>query len=378
MSKREATGSRPVRKKRRGNKGNSMFTFSSLDPVRNDKKVVENVRVWNVSTSEKTGRIRGTRKTLQHFPKVSPPEEPSPSEVAGETEEAIDVEEAGALADSETVRTRRPKRKRVKGNDSTKMEQWIQHRSVFLDELLRLDGLGDASEGLKPCPDCANHPGSLRCGDCFGGVLRCSGCMVSAHKSLPLHRIQLWNGDFFENTSLETLGLVVDLSHSGEKCPMVTESKCIFVIDVSGYHFVRVRFCVCPHTSFLETFRQLLRVRWFPASILQPKTVFTFDLLDTYHKISMQGKLNLYDFYNAIMQKTDNRGHSKIEYRYHEMSRCVRQWRHLKDIKRGAAGHSIVAVDDLGDGALAVECPACPHPGRNLPPGWENESKDKS
>ena len=27
--------------------------------------------------------------------------------------------------------------------------------------------------------------------------------------------------------------------------------------------------------------------------------------------MSLQGKLNLYDFYNAIMQKTDNHGGSK-------------------------------------------------------------------
>ena len=60
------------------------------------------------------------------------------------------------------------------------------------------------------------------------------------------------------------------------------------------------------------------------------------------------------------------------------MSRCVRQWRHLKDIKRGGAGHTSTAVDDLGDGALAIECPACPHPGRNLPPEWENESRDRA
>ena len=60
------------------------------------------------------------------------------------------------------------------------------------------------------------------------------------------------------------------------------------------------------------------------------------------------------------------------------MSRCVRQWRHLKDIKRGAAGHASVPVEDLGDGTLAVECPACPHPGQNLPPEWENESGDRA
>jgi hypothetical protein len=54
-----------------------------------------------------------------------------------------------------------------------------------------------------------------------------------------------------------------------------------------------------------------MRYDWFPASVLRPKTVFTFDLMDTYHKISLQGKLNLYDFYNATMQKTDNYGGSK-------------------------------------------------------------------
>ena len=60
------------------------------------------------------------------------------------------------------------------------------------------------------------------------------------------------------------------------------------------------------------------------------------------------------------------------------MSRCIRQWRHLKDIKRGAAGHTSVAIDSLGDGALTIECPACPHPGRNLPRGWENAAEDKA
>ena len=66
------------------------------------------------------------------------------------------------------------------------------------------------------------------------------------------------------------------------------------------------------------------------------------------------------------------------QYRYHEMSRCVWQWRHIKDIKRGGAGHTSVAVEDLGDGALAIKCPACPHPGRNLPPDWEKATKDRA
>ena len=119
---------------------------------------------------------------------------------------------------------------------------------------------------------------------------------------------KLWNGGFFESVTLESLGLVINLGHHPNICPVNSDTQQITVIDLSGYHCVRVRFCTCSQSSFLEPFRQLLRVRWYPASVLRPKTVFTFDLLDTYHKVSMQGKLNLYDFYTMIIQKTDNCG----------------------------------------------------------------------
>ena len=113
--------------------------------------------------------------------------------------------------------------------------------------------------------------------------------------------------------TLESLGLVINLGHPTDICPVAPDIRRIFVIDLSGYHFVCVRFCACSRSSFLEPYRQLLRFGWFPASQLRPKTAFTFDLLDTYHKISLQGKLNLYDFYTSTMQKTDNCGRSKTK-----------------------------------------------------------------
>ena len=58
------------------------------------------------------------------------------------------------------------------------------------------------------------------------------------------------------------------------------------------------------------------------------------------------------------------------QHRYHEISRCVRQWRHLKQIKRGGGGHSLSNLASVPAGAFALECPACPHPDRNLPPDW--------
>lgn len=80
------------------------------------------------------------------------------------------------------------------------------------------------------------------------------------------------------------------------------------MIDFNGFHHVNVQFCGC---TGVEDYCQLLRVGWYPASYVRPKTAFTFNVLDTYHKLTLQGKLNLYDFYASILQKTDNCGRMK-------------------------------------------------------------------
>ena len=45
---------------------------------------------------------------------------------------------------------------------------------------------------------------------------------------------------------------------------------------------------------------------WFPATFERPKTAFTFDLLNLFHKVTLQGKTTLYDFYLAILQVSDS------------------------------------------------------------------------
>ena len=84
------------------------------------------------------------------------------------------------------------------------------------------------------------------------------------------------------------------------------------IINMDGWHKVQVAFCKCGTNGMSqEHYRQLLRMRWYPASFCNPKTAFTFDILETYHKVTLQGKLNLYDFYHAIVQKADNQGRLK-------------------------------------------------------------------
>lgn len=78
------------------------------------------------------------------------------------------------------------------------------------------------------------------------------------------------------------------------------------VFDISGIQAVNVDYCGCPNDKILDRRTQLLRLSWFPATFTRPNTVFTFDLLDTFHENSLQGKGNIYDFYHLLLRKTDN------------------------------------------------------------------------
>ena len=40
-------------------------------------------------------------------------------------------------------------------------------------------------------------------------------------------------------------------------------------------------------------------------------------------------------------------------------------------LKRAGCGHDRQGIAGTSQGELMVECPACPHPGRNLPDDWE-------
>jgi hypothetical protein len=166
--------------------------------------------------------------------------------------------------------------------------------------------------------------------ECSGSALQCAQCVVKAHVNHPLHRLEVsfqslfvsfhddnlcpkqWDcvSGFFHCKMLYGFGLVIRLGHHGRPCPVpCTLAKPFIVIDMNGVHQLRLEYCGCSRAQ--ENFRQILCHAWYPASSDQPKMAFTFDVLDTYHKLTLQGKLNLYDFYHAILQKTDNCGRLK-------------------------------------------------------------------
>jgi len=77
------------------------------------------------------------------------------------------------------------------------------------------------------------------------------------------------------------------------------------VFDISGPHLVTINYCDCRDEP-LSTWTQLLHEKWFPATLTRPQMAFTFDCLETFHELTLQGKTNLYDYYHTLLWRSDN------------------------------------------------------------------------
>ncbi|KAG2029310.1 hypothetical protein BDR03DRAFT_881153 [Suillus americanus] len=249
----------------------------------------------------------------------------------------------------------------------------MDDRDHFLLEFLRLEGRGDFlhQEACRGSAGCMNAP-EFRCEDCLGTELYCKACTVERHIENPTHRIEYWNSQHFEDTNLRDLGLQVQLGHPpGERCcnPSLVHNDFV-VLDINGVHNITLHFCECQ-TAQSRTM-QLLRMHWFPATTLDPKTTATFRLLHHFHVLSFESKASTFEYWQTLARLTNNTGINPPKDRYNALLRMVKEWRNLTLLKRSGQGHDPGGVAATQHGACAVLCPACPHPGKNLPNGWED------
>ena len=61
-----------------------------------------------------------------------------------------------------------------------------------------------------------------------------------------------------------------------------------------------------------------------------------------------------------------------LQDRYEEFLCMIQEWHHLKMLKCAGRGHDPAGVSATVEGECAVLCPACPHPGKNVPPNWRD------
>lgn len=78
------------------------------------------------------------------------------------------------------------------------------------------------------------------------------------------------------------------------------------VIHTNGIH--RVTICYCDCDCAVSRRQQLLRHRWYPATVHVPQTCATFEVLNQFHLLTLTSKLAVFAFYTTLERLTDNTG----------------------------------------------------------------------
>jgi hypothetical protein len=181
------------------------------------------------------------------------------------------------------------------------LTSWLQLRDQYLAILLQQEAISHTH-----CHLCKNDGILYRCQDCFGSPPCCRACLLYTHILSPFHRIQHWNGQFFESTKLMDLGYILHSGHGTTECPNsgTANETVICIIDVIGVFHHKIRWCCCKTAE--PMYAQLLRLGLYPSSTERPETVFTFSLLDYFHVDAMECKTSANNFYNKIRRLTDS------------------------------------------------------------------------
>ena len=172
----------------------------------------------------------------------------------------------------------------------------------------------------------------------------------------------------------------------------ITGSQDTLVIaHINGFFHHRIQWCAFlgspPH--HIQQFGHGL----FSASVIHPKTAFTFDVLDHFYMDAMECKMAGLSFFQKLRRFTNNAAPASVpvglhhpslslvswmmgsvQNHYRELLHVSCQWWNLQALKRFGFGHG--QSRDPGPGDLALFCPACPQPGINLPEGWEHDSNE--
>jgi CxC2 like cysteine cluster associated with KDZ transposases len=206
-----------------------------------------------------------------------------------------------------------------------------------------------------------------------------------------LPAMQEWKNGFFQRTTLQSLGLCIQLGHPlGQSCPFRARAHQNFVvIHVNSIHVINLDFCACSNSPTPR--EQLLEVGWWPSTPLEPQSAASMTVLRSFHTWNLQGQISPTDFYRGLEQMTCGDGLSSvpvsiclyIPWDHHsnadifkdhlaQWMLMVREWRRIKMTKRAGRGHDPTGIDGTSQGGLAIPCRACPQPDINLPIGWED------
>lgn len=171
---------------------------------------------------------------------------------------------------------------------------------------------------------------------------------------MPFHRVEQWNGSYFQQSWLRNVGVAIYLGHDFNPCPTARPfygdaadpgqagldgeiedeendpifhvshaegselpshdheqhpkgrdsngNELITIIDQSGIHTIPVVPCFCPNAPSEE--HQYLKTGMFPASFQNVKTAFTFLVLDDFLITNRECKTSAASYFNKLRMLT--------------------------------------------------------------------------
>jgi hypothetical protein len=194
---------------------------------------------------------------------------------------------------------------------------------------------------------------------------------------LPFHRVERWTGAYFTPAWLIDVGVKLHLGHGGSECPgsqihhqptdahvdadadadshfnfrddwepdeediesderLILQSfpetpqgldtareTAMLVVDSSGIHHMVVTWCTCPERRRPDL--QLLDIGLYPATFKQPRTVFTFQVLDEFLIDNLECKTACFNFHNKLRRFTSAAFPHTVPVGYHliRLYRCL-------------------------------------------------------
>ncbi|KAK6977289.1 CxC2 domain-containing protein [Favolaschia claudopus] len=273
------------------------------------------------------------------------------------------------------------------GKTSEKMRQTVAHmaelksqESAFLNCLLATHHNPDV---LSPCACGRALARKVKCDDCLHGVLLCPQCWVDAHRANPTHWALVWNTNerYFERYDFcRVLGSAsVALGHNGRRCPAADAAKSFTLVDTNGIHATAISFCRCKTGDGQNPkpeFEQLLSAGIFPATVKQPKTGYTLNLLEYYRELRNQSKISAYSFILVLQRLADPWFSDAVPDIYTNFLAITRFHQTLDIIMRRGYAHDVdIPLDGETErpypnrpiGYLGLQCVACPERGVNMP-----------
>ncbi|OJT08177.1 hypothetical protein TRAPUB_11843 [Trametes pubescens] len=229
---------------------------------------------------------------------------------------------------------------------------------------------------LDCCPKCSASLQSkstawrtlFRCEDCHQVQPSCVDCVLAAHAERPFDRIRMWSValGFWQKKTLGDLGFLWHFGHAGGPCDTNhSMPRRMTFIHEHGILDMDVKFCQCQGAPRQP--EQLIAHGCWPATWKTPNTAITLSAMSTYHGLELQGQINVHDYVHFLRRQTDGVEPDAVKDRYREFNNSMREYRQVRARRR----HGVPLGATVGRAELAVLCPACPHPEKNMRPGWK-------